>query len=183
MPSNDETNNPSIEPTLHSVNEAIENWRRTKSGNGGHSMPDSLWQQIFLLAESYTAKKVRHFFSLSKTQYDSKFKKLFPPSEPPREGPTTPESSGSKDTDFCEVTIQPTDTVPSLSDVAHTTSSSIQQLKSNKSDPSTYLDYNTIIVECIRPDGQRLKIHTVQKNVDQILTAFFNNHMEGSINS
>ena len=36
MPSNDATNNPSVEPTLDSVNEAIEKWRRTKSENGGH---------------------------------------------------------------------------------------------------------------------------------------------------
>ncbi len=63
--------------------------------------------------------------------------------------------------------------VPSLTQAANATKQAISQLKSTHTRPADYLDPTTIIVECIRPDGHRLKIHTTCKRVSTVMDAFF----------
>ena len=49
----------------------------------------------------------------------------------------------------------------------------LSKLKSTSNDPSKYLDYSTMILECIRKDGQRLKIHVAKRNLADIMHLFY----------
>ena len=78
---------------------------------------------------------------------------------------------------FAEVSVAsappPQADVPSLDQAAANNQQAVKHLRSTNISPEQYLDTTTIIVECIRPDGHRLKIHTTNNRIDVIMQAFF----------
>ena len=62
--------------------------------------------------------------------------------------------------------------MPPLAKTAHTTKEMVKKLKSNDNHLAGYVDLNTVIVEYIRPDGHRLKIHTTNQSLGEVMRAF-----------
>jgi hypothetical protein len=153
MRANDNTEH---KATLDDVSLAMKCWRETKK-NPGDPMPDEMWLNIFKLADMHSEKRVRIFLGITSIQYAERYRKLSPKLNSPKT-PDTP-------TAFCEASIAP--------DRENQTRSSVQTLRSNKPALESYIDTSTIIVECIKPDGHRIKIHAVQKNIREIMLAFF----------
>jgi hypothetical protein len=153
MRANDNTEH---KATLDDVSLAMKCWRETKK-NSSDSMPDEIWINIFKLADMHSEKRVRVFLGITTTQYAERYRKLSPQLNRSQTPDPSPE--------FCEATIPP--------DRERQTRSSVQALRSNKPALESYIDTNTIIVECIKPDGHRIKIHAVQKNIREIMLAFF----------
>ena len=120
---------------------------------------------------------MRHLFSLSASQYKNKYDKLLGSGhhdETDDDSSTLIDDVNQMDLNhaFCEVNIVP-ELTPELNAKADDTRASIKKIKDTKSNPLTYCDNNTVIVECIRADGQRLKIHTVNQSAQKIVSNFF----------
>lgn len=162
------------EQTLDSVNSKLIAWRKNKKKTGQINIPDDLWLDIFKVAKIHTPSRVRHFFSLSSSQYNKKYAQLFGSDNNLNEDVELIDNINQVEINhpFCEVNIIP-DLTPELNAKANEVRTSIKKIKNTKSEPLTYCDNDTVIVECIRSDGHRLKIHTVNKNAQQIVSNFF----------
>lgn len=160
--------------TIDSVYQTLQNWRKNKK-NPATSIPDSIWQQIFKLADCYTPQQIRKLFGISKQQYDIKHHKLFgshdtvvpqQPASPIEPSTTTPE----QDPQFCEVNaLNPHH--PSNADLT-LKQQDLHQLRTNHPASNDYLDRTTIVVEFFRADGQRMKIHTTSQSFPDLINAF-----------
>ena len=86
---------------------------------------------------------------------------------------SSPKDSVSPQPDFCEAVVAPIPALtPEETTKAAKTKSATKQLKSAQHKPEHYLDTSTIIVEYIRPDGHRLKIHTTTQSIDHVMQSF-----------
>jgi hypothetical protein len=164
--------------TLDEVFRAMQHWRNNKSQYEGQGIPDDVWKMIFLLGENgYLAKDIRRTFSINSQQYEKKKKEFATNLRLPPElinNEDTHCSNNEVEDIFCEVSISPDPPadVPPLAKVAKKTKQSVTTLKSTTSKPHDYLDMTTIIVEYLRPDGHRLKIHTTSASIDKVMSAF-----------
>lgn len=160
--------------TLDKVDKAVCYWRANKHKESKSGIPDELWKNIFKLEDvgSYSDKKLRHLFDLNSAQYKKKRQEL---------GNTatnvSTDNSNNQPAEFCEVTTQatpPVVEVPPLT-MAHAaeTKKTVRHLKSTNQDSRQHLDTSTIIVECIHPDGHRLKLHTTNQGLDLVIKAFY----------
>ena len=168
--------------TLDEVFKAVQHWRHNKKDYDKPGIPDTVWLMIFQLEDNggYSPKELKRLFTLNSGQYVVKRSQLLSTSKSPAQPSTTVDTTvppHQPKVAFAQVTVEtdpPIKTaVPSLSEAANATRQVVSHLKSTHSRPADYLDPTTIIVECIRPDGHRLKIHTTCKRVSTVMDAFF----------
>ena len=171
--------------TLDEVFAEMQYWRDHKDEFDGYGIPDGIWSKIFQLETGvYSATQLRRLFSLNSQQYIAKKKQLSESGilEPKpikvasniatqQALPCSPDNK----LELCEALISEgtqADSIPSLTEKSTETKKAITQLKSTQQKPENYLDMTTIIVECIRPDGHRLKIHTTTQSIDKVMQGF-----------
>ena len=167
-----QTNVKNHDVTFDSVFKELKNWRNNKgSGSGSsRSIPNALWEKIFALEKSsYEGTDLRRMFVLNAQQYKKKYEELAPSSKivAPSLEP------------FAEVSIPvklksqylPERTkLKAVEDIK----SEITQIKSTKKVSDDFSAIKTIIVELVRPDGYKLKIHTTNDSVDLVMSSFMN---------
>lgn len=166
--------------TLDTTFAALKHWREHKEEYEGGGIPDKLWKMFFQLENNgMSPSEIRRFFSINSQQYARKRIELMPLNskksvmqQVPHKNPPTHVKT---DVNFCEVNVKSSvdQKIPSLTQAAKASKKTLSQLRSTDSSAEHYLDLTTIIVECIRPDGHRLKIHTTTKSLDQVMQAFF----------
>lgn len=137
--------------TLDSVVEAIESWRVNKKSMQ-EPIPESIWQQIFVLLEKFPESTLRAATGISSNQFRRKLQER---AEGMNNTSSIPKVSSPAHIDFCEVK----------------TSKSISQAALYK--PAKILATNTLIVEFCRADGQIMKIHTTTDSFAELMKAFF----------
>ena len=167
--------------TIDSVFAEMEHWRKNKSSYPNKSVPDEIWFKCFMLADKYSGKKVRTLFSLNSEQYKKKYKQLVSDHKSYSANQLVKPAARKNcaTSHLCEVKIGSSmaadklKSPPPLATTHLTTKSDLSRLKSTKDEPSDYLDLMTIIVECIRPDGNRLKIHATNKSISEVMSCFY----------
>jgi hypothetical protein len=174
-------------PTLDEVFALIQYWRDHKDEFEGRGIPDTTWLKLFQLEKSgHSASQLRRMFALNAKQYEVKKQQLCEPAATSSDNALSNTSNSPTDdappvqqtAQFCEALISPEtqSTVPALSAEAtqktRQTKKSITQLKSTNQKPESFLDMSTIIVEYIRPDGHRLKIHTTTGSIHHVMQSF-----------
>ena len=169
--------------SIDAVMNKLQHWRANKSSYPDSGIPNTVWEMIFSLeAEGHRAGTLRSLFGLNSTQYAKKREELKAssskksnPSTSPKIPPQVPEPVNPAT--FAEVSVtssaSPQAQVLSLAQAAANNQQAVKHLRSTNTSPEQYLDTTTIIVECIRPDGHRLKIHTTNSRIDVIMQAFF----------
>ena len=166
--------------TLDDVFKALQHWRDNKTQYEGSGIPDEVWHKIFQLEKAgYKAAHLKRLFSLNTMQYRKKQEQS---TQTHSETPVESSSSGSVEVEqknavqFGEAVVvhEETQDVPPLTQAANQTKSAISQLKATSDRMDSYLDTTTVIVECIRDDGHRLKIHTTSERLDIVMRTFFN---------
>lgn len=179
------TKNPQerLTSTLGDVVTRIEHWRNNKSEYTGHGIPDAIWIKIFELDKSgsYTARQLKRILTLNSQQYNAKKAQLLKPKAATGKRPKprvnkaadTPHKKIPPEAEFCEAVVAP---IPALTPVqtlkTASTKAAIKQLKSTQKKPEEYLSTSTIVVEYIRPDGHRLKIHTTDQSIHHVMHSF-----------
>ena len=169
-------------PTIDEVVTLLQHWRDNKDQYEGRGIPDEIWHKTFALENSgrFSAAVLKRTFGLSSQQYKTKKTELLSPVPTPLQ-PSPPDGTNdvaAPEPAFCEAIISPDTppTVPALtpeeSQRAQKTKKDIARLKSTHQRPEDYLDTSTIIVEYIRPDGHRLRIHTTTKSINQVMQSF-----------
>jgi len=170
--------------SLDSVFNAMQHWRVNKKSYDCNGIPDSIWDSIFQLeAQGLPDKELRRMFGLNSEQYRKKRgqhtrEKISAPKAVSDLQPVdnTVKTNNVTSIQFSEAAIEGGAAqlpVPSLTQAAKKTKQAITKLKSTDNTPESYLDTSTIIVECIRPDGHRLKIHTTTHRLDLVMQTFF----------
>ncbi len=172
--------------TLDKVFKALQYWRAHKDQYEGKGIPDSIWRLIFQLEENkeYSSGELKTLFALNSKQYKVKRSLLCKDSqetipaalEPNNTSKASPANPAKLD--FAEATVD--QMIPSLAESARRTKQVISKLKSTHLKPEQYLDPTTIIVECIRPDGHRLKIHTTTQSLDRVMQTFIQQGVSAS---
>lgn len=165
--------------TLDETFKAMQYWRTHKYEYNGPGIPNTVWFMIFQLEDNgYSSAEIKKLFTLNTVQYQKKKDELFQARIQGQVSASQKESQPKQASgvDFCEARIMPDrpQDIPPLTEAAHNTKKAISHLKSTSNKPETYLDLTTIIVECIRPDGHRLKIHTTNESIDKVMQAFYN---------
>ena len=170
--------------SIDAVLSKLQHWRDNKSSYPDSGIPNTVWEMIFSLeAAGHRAATLRSLFGLNSAQYTKKREQLkAPPTK--KSNPIASTKTPSKASEpinsetFAEVSVTssapPQAEVPSLAEAAANNQQAVKHLRSTNTSPEQYLDTTTIIVECIRSDGYRLKIHTTNNRVDAIMQAFFN---------
>lgn len=178
--------------TFDDVYKDISHWRLHKNEYPNRGIPDLTWKKIFQLgAQGYSDNELKRLFSLNSHQYSVKRTQLCPKTATQsmvHQNNSDTKRSVARDNPqknddaiaFCEVVEnkQPhNDDVPPLSTnqtkAAKKTQQAVSQLRSTDNSPEQFLDLTTIIVECIRPDGHRLKIHATTKSLDVVMQTFY----------
>jgi len=182
------TQTKAIPITLDSVFKDMRHWRKHKNEYPGAGIPDNVWRKLFQLEDNgYAAKELKCLFTLNSRQYDLKRHQLYQSRDQSitpvglTKNQSTPKQSDSP-VGFCEAVVKTErqQTIPALTQAASNTKKALSTLKSTHQKAESYLDLTTIIVECIRPDGQRLKIHTTSKSLDTVMQAFFEQGVSSS---
>lgn len=130
--------------SLDEIFTELETWRN-QNVNAGSAIPDHLWEKIFRLTKHFSHEKIKAIFGVSNSQYNKKRQEFIPESLNPEKKLTPPSP-----VDFCEVKTAQS-RYPSLDKLAT----------------------HTIVVEFCRPDGQIMKIHTVNSNFKTLIQLFF----------
>jgi len=159
---------------------AMKHWKENKSEYPGPGIPDKIWLMLFQLENNgYTASDLKRLFSLNSNQFKIKRNQLHQALDHSN-SPTKPNAPQSKAennvaVDFCEAVVKSDNpqNIPPLTQAADNTKKAISKLKSTNHKTENYLDITTIIVECIRPDGQRLKIHTTNQSLNIVMKEFY----------
>lgn len=166
--------------TLDDTFKALQHWRNNKTQYEGSGIPDEVWGKIFQLKSvGYTDAELKRMFSLNSTQYRNKKEQLIQAQSEPTVDPSSSEYTEVEEKDavqFSEAIVahEGQQDVPPLTQAANQTKSAISQLKSTSDRMDSYLDTTTVIVECLRDDGHRLKIHTTSERLDIVMRTFFN---------
>lgn len=158
--------------SLDSVFKAMEYWRKNKSKYGA-SIPDEIWLQLFQLEKAYPLSKIKQIFGISKKTYLNKRAELQGKINPYQSQPVHDVPTG-----FSEAIVSDTppqfpgpDETPQLT---RTDKKSLRKKdRDDDSNPATFLDFSTVVVEFIRADGQRMKIHTTDKSFRELMRVFF----------
>ncbi len=143
-----ESLNSSTQPNygLDQLVEEFECWRSNKTQRN-QPIPEKLWEKIFALADTHSAAKLRALLNITAKQYRDKHEQL--------RGTTCQTKADAKSNNegkakLCQVNVN----------------SSLPQSK-------PIAAFNTIVVECCRADGQVLKIHTTNENINTVIKAFY----------
>lgn len=137
--------------TLASVKESINVWRQTRK-KSNEKMPDSLWEQVFILlkTEQRPDSKILAMLGLTRPQLEAAKQRCQPITSS-----MDRQSASVEALDFCEVkTIQE----PSYP-LAYK--------------PAEAFTTTTSVVELYRKDGALMKIHICTERFDELLRAFF----------
>lgn len=165
--------------TIDNIFDEMESWRESPDHKKG--IPDELWIKIFKLARRYPEKRLRSIFSINSKQYKIKHDQLML-KKPKKLDDINSKNNSAIDQarakpNFCEVKIAPSisDNVPPLTSEREIDKAKkhIKTLRSNSNDPESYLSLNTVIVECVHPNGQKLKIHTTNQSLAEVMQAFY----------
>ncbi len=166
--------------TLDEVFKALQYWRKHKKEYPSKGIPEDVWLKIFQLeSNGYTANELKRLLTINSQQYDKKRNQARQSQDYSNTPATLNNPQSNLETDssvhFCEAVVKPDNSqnVPALTQAVNNTKKAISKLKSTDNKIENYLDLTTIIVECIRPDGQRLKIHTTNKSLDVVMQAFY----------
>jgi len=167
--------------TLDSAMKAFKEWRADKSSNGGQTIPNELWEQVFELeAHGIKTRLIKTALGISSNQYRSQQTKR-EQAQTKLEDTKLEINSPKPQAIFSQAVITSSPINPStseakqvqsLSDAANETRQQIKQLKINNNDKHN-LNTDTVIVECIHSDGHKLKIHVTSKSMPEIFDAFF----------
>jgi len=167
--------------TLDSAMKAFKEWRTDKSSNGGQTIPNELWEQVFELeAHGIQLRLIKTALGISSNQYRSQQTKR-EQAQSKLDDTKLEINSPKPQVVFSEAVITSSSINPStsevkqvqsLSDAANETRQQIKQLKINNNDKHR-LNTDTVIVECIHSDGHKLKIHVTSKSMPEIFDAFF----------
>lgn len=164
--------------TLDSVFESIQHWREHKEAYPSRAIPDEIWKKIFILAAQgkYKSESLRQLFKLNSAQYNRKYQALngeLSSARPVSNSSVEDKATSSTSPAFGEAIINPAIDKPTLQAAADKTKQAVKVLKSTKPFETSLLDPTTAVVECIRSDGHRLKIHITTQYLDAIVETFF----------
>jgi len=174
---------PLEKPSVNSIDTVLgemQSWRESKQqGDGNRNIPDALWLKIFALEAKHDPTTLRRIFQVNSKQYQIRHAALISTNKQSKKNdqPETAESMqtkmGTPESPFCQVNIKTNsnDPIPALTKQP-SAQKAVSTLRSQDQDPQTYLDYNTLIVELIRPDGYRLNIHATNESLKKIFNAF-----------
>lgn len=164
--------------TFAAVFKEIQHWRKHKKEYLRGAIPDELWGKIFILERQgeYSPSDLRRCLSLNKQQYTKKYQALMGQSS--SEGKTISDSSkDNKESlpviNFSEAVVNQDINIPALKAAADETKKEIKVLKSTEAFDISTLDPTTVVVECIRVDGHRLKIHMTTQRPEVLMNTFF----------
>ena len=166
------TSKPSV--TLDEVMVELEAWRHEKKASpstDNRSIPDGIWRKVFQLQDRFSDSKLKKLFGLNSAQYRKKYNELC-------EGNNVA-SQTEQTVNFCEATVSPEyeDAIPDLTQSknnAHkTTTDDLKNLRSNDDDYKQYIDGSATVVECIHPNGARLKIYTTTNALFEVMSSFY----------
>lgn len=133
--------------TLAKVIEAMDHWRTNKN-SPQEPIPETIWQQIFLLLEqNIPQSRIQAATGITRRQLNQKLMEHSKPYAPNNQSATP-----SPVIDFCEVRQEKSSTP-------------YQSCKI----PAT----NTLVVEFCRADGRIMKIHTTTDSFAELMKAFF----------
>lgn len=173
--------------SLDSVYKDIKDWRKNKHTYDTKGIPDPIWISIFKLEEQgFSGNELRRTLGLNSKQYNIKHAQLTGTADnacEPKADKVEPKIGSAASIDFSEAIISDKaaqNQIPSLSKATEKAKQAIKQLKSTNNEPVWDLDNSTIIVECVRPDGYRLKIHTTNCRLDIVMKTFFNQEVAHS---
>jgi len=173
-----QNDSPETPITLDEVFKALQHWREHKKEYPCAGIPEEVWLKIFQLENNgYTTNQLKRLLILNSQQYDKKRNQFRQPPDHTNTPATLnkPQSNPEPDSpiDFCEAVVNPDSpqNIPSLAQAD--TKKAISKLKSTDNKIENHLDLTPIIVECIRPDGQRLKIHTTSQSLNVVMQAFY----------
>lgn len=163
--------------TLDDVYNQMTEWRNNKE-KLGHSIPDTLWENIFSLEPKYSASVLKKFFSISNNQYETKRKQYlekangYSANQNPNDVSSGHLSQLPETIQFNEARLQ--EAINKVN-ASHSAADAKSQLKSlsNNSEPLV-IDQQTVIVEVYRPDGALLKIHLKTGPLCQLINDFLN---------
>ena len=139
------SSDPQVGTSLDELVKAFEQWRASKK-NPATPIPDALWHALFTLAKAHPVSKLCAFLGINAKQYQNKYGQLHA-AQPTQDSTVSTDKGTLK---LCRVDIR--ESLP-------------------KAAPMTTV--NTIIVECCRADGQRLKIHTTHECIETVMNNFY----------
>ncbi len=142
---------PASTPDLANALQTFEQWRAAKV-HPGEQIPDSLWEQIFALADTIAPAKLRMLFSVNNVQYQKKWQELHPADA------ATMASSASLP--------PPTSSIPSAFCEARTLPPAYQPADIPKPVPP-------LVIEFRRADGCLMKVYTSADRFTDLLAQFF----------
>lgn len=164
--------------TIDDICKAMQHWRANKLSYTDRGVPDKIWRSIFQLeGQGYSVSQLRQMFGLNSAQYKRKHDQLCSKVVSQHQvaaHQVKQKASQNAAIQFSEVVIADKSTIPPLPSAPRQTKQAIKKIKSNVQKPESYLDMTTVIVECIRPDGHRLKIHTTQTHLAILMQSFYN---------
>ena len=170
--------------SLDTVFSAIKHWRANKQDFDKPGILDPIWNSIFLLEDNgYGKSELRRLFGLNSHQYNIKRDQFDSTKNQINDDEPLKTSKDNKKNDqapvalFAEAIVDghsQKHSAPPLTTSAEKTKQAVKQLKSPDKKPENYLDNTTVIVECIRDDGHRLKIHMTTCRIDTLMQSFFN---------
>ena len=165
--------------SLDSLFKAMQHWRNNKQDYDGPGIPDNIWEMIFKLEEQdYTKNDLCRAFTLNSQQYDKKRSQHYSStqtSSEPKLDEAGNKSQQNTALEFSEAILAGEETpplIPPLTQATQQTKQATIQLKSTDIKPERYVDTTTVIVECIRADGHRLKIHMTNHRLDDLMQNF-----------
>lgn len=145
--------------SLDSTVESFEHWRATKKHSGASQIPEALWDMVFALEEKgFSASIIKRALSISSSQYQNQRNQRFS---------AKPAPAVLDKAKFVEAKCKAEPKAPK-----NESNKTVKAVKSNHKNDD-WISTDTIIVECLRPDGVQLKIHTTNKRIHDILDAFF----------
>lgn len=142
-------------------------WRDNK--RSGEPIPEELWRQIFALNAFFSATKIRSKFSISKKQYDNRYRQLM--------GTPTPPLNQSSSQQNSQSSSQQNSVLDNLCEALTKEAPPQPQTQNTAPKPSIYTStpddiQDTLVVEIFRSDGQRMCIHMTRQQIPELLNAF-----------
>lgn len=171
-------NNPNT--SLDTIFKALQHWRNNKQDYDNSGIPNNVWGMVFELAEQdHNKNELCRMFGLNSQQYDKKRSQYYSSVQPScgaKPAKTENKIEQNAPIAFSEAILASEKTppaIPPLTQATQQTKQAIKKLKSTVNQPEQRLDTTTVIVECIRADGHRLKIHMTNHRIDVLMQNFF----------
>ena len=134
-----------------------------KPGKTKGSIPDDIWEKIFILEKSHPPSRLRAILGISTTQYNKIRQRRLAASSP------LPPSASSTPTPAPAPAIAPP--------IVEENTTPLIEWRDIKEkpvyQPAKGLATNTIVVELTRSDGRIMKIHTTDQSFKELIQVFF----------